>query len=291
MKKFLKGLISFILVITLFYSTTNLITVLSLKQSINKNSIKEMITDIDLETETKENAEIKKVVDDFLNPIYEETRELGISDEVVLKIINSEEVKDFIGNISGNFVDYIVTGKNQKIINTTDIESLVTTAINDVSQYIEISDEDKTNIINVVKDEFTELESDIPDTSIIDDGMDNDTKQIISYVRFILGFKYLLILIIIFIVSILGLLLVRFKDAKWVKYVSITLLVVSIITSIVTAILLVLNNIIFKTEIPTIYSIISKPINFSLIISLSLFVLTIISLIVYGNLHKKTKKS
>ena len=291
MKKFLKGLISFILVITLFYSTTNLITVLSLKQSINKNSIKEMITDIDLETETKENAEIKKVVDDFLNPIYEETRELGISDEVVLKIINSEEVKDFIGNISGNFVDYIVTGKNQKIINTTDIESLVTTAINDVSQYIEISDEDKTNIINVVKDEFTELESDIPDTSIIDDGMDNDTKQIISYVRFILGFKYLLILIIIFIVSILGLLLVRFKDAKWVKYVSITLLVASIITSIVTAILLVLNNVIFKTEIPTIYSIISKPINFSLIISLSLFVLTIISLIVYGNLHKKTKKS
>ncbi len=287
MKKFLKGLISFILVIALFYSTTNLITVLSLKQSINKNSIKEMITDIDLETASKENAEIKKVIDDFLNPIYEETRELGISDEVVLKIINSEEVKDFIGNISGNFVDYIVTGKNQKIINTTDIESLVTTAINDASQYIEISDKDKTNIINVVKDEFSELESNIPDTSIIDDGMDNDTKQIINYVRFILGTKYLLILIIVFIVSILGLLLVRFKDAKWVKYVSITLLVASIITSIVTAILLVLNNIIFKTEIPTIYSIISKPINFSLIISLSLFVLTIISLVVYGNLHKK----
>ena len=250
-----------------------------------------MIVDINLESDLEENPEIKKAVDEFLDPIYEETRELGISDEVVLKIVNSKEVKDFIGDISGNFVDYIVTGNNQKIINSADLETLVGKAIDDASEYIDISNEDKTNIIKVVHDEFDELESDIPDTNIIDEGMDNETKELVNFVRFILGTKYLLISIIIFIVPILGLLLVRFKEAKWIKYTAITILVASIITSLIVVALLVLNNIMFKIDFPTVYNIIKKPINFSLILSISLFVFMIICLIVYKKLHKKAKKS
>ena len=290
MKKFLKGLSLTILTLVLFVATTLLLLLIPLKYIINKNVVKDMISSLEIEKMVTEDENFKSAIDEVFAPIYEETRQLGIEDKVVVKIMDSKEVKDLIGGITGNIVDYVITGKNQKLITTENIEDLVSTAINDIdaSGYYKFSEKERDSVLKVVKNEVDELQEYIPDTKVIEDTLNKDDMKYLNIIRFVLGNELMMYTILIMVISFLGILALEYKKAKWIKWNAITILISSIFTSIITIILFIANNALFRLNYQYIYNIFSKTINFSSIISLSILVLMIITLIIY---HMYLKKS
>ncbi len=282
MKKFLKGLALTILTIVLFLSTTVLLLLIPLKHTINKNVVKDMISSLEIEKMVTEDENFKSAVDEVFMPIYEETRQFGIDDEVVVKIMDSKEVKDLIGGVTGNIVDYVITGKNQKLITTENIEDLVSTAMNDIdaSGYYKFSEKERESVLSAVKNGVDELQEYMPDTKVIEDNLNQEDMKYLNIIRFVLGNELMIYTILIMVISILGILALEYKRAKWIKWNAITILISSIFTSIITIILLIANNALFRLDYQYIYNIFSKTINFSLMISLSALILMIIILII-----------
>lgn len=292
MKKFLKGLSLTILTIVLFGVTALLLLLIPIKYTINKNIVQDMISSLEIEKMVSEDESFKSAVDEIFAPIYEQTRQFGIDDEVVVKIMDSKEVKNFIGGITGNIVDYVITGKNQKIIATENIENLISTAMDDIdaSGYYKFSEKQRSSILKMVKNEVDDLQEYMPDTKDIEDNLNKEDMAYLNVIRFILGNKLMMYTILIMVISLLGILALEYHKAKWIKWNAITILVSSILTSLITIILLVANNALFRLDYQYIYNIFSKTINFSLILSLSILTLMIIILIAYRIYHKKALK-
>ena len=296
MKKFLKGLSLTILTIVLFGSTMILLLLIPLKYTINKNVVKDMISSLEIEKMVVEDENFKSAVDEVFEPIYEETRQFGIDDEIVVKIMDSKEVKNLIGGVTGNIVDYVITGKSQKLITTENIENLVSTAMDDIdaSGYYKFSEKERDSVLNAVKNGVGELQEYIPDTKVIENNLNQEDMKYLNVIRFVLGNELMIYTILIMIISFLGILTLEYKKAKWIKWNAITILISSILTSIITIILLIANNALFRLDYQYIYNIFSKAINFSFILSLSILTLMIITLIIYHiyrkrNLNKDTK--
>ena len=290
MKKFLKGLALTILTIVLFLSTTLLLLLIPLKHTINKNVVKDMISSLEIEKMVTEDENFKSAVDEVFAPIYEETRQLGIDDEVVIKIMDSKEVKNLIGGVTGNIVDYVITGKNQKLITTENIEDLLSTAMDDIdaSGYYKFSEKERDRVLNAVKNEVDELQEYMPDTKVIENTLNKDDMKYLNSIRFVLGNELMMYTILIMAISILSIIALEYKKAKWN---AITILMSSIFTSVITLILLIINNALFRLDYQYIYNIFSKTISFSLILSSSILALMIITLIIYHIYHKKTSKN
>ena len=289
MKKFLKGLSLTILTIVLFGSTMILLLLIPLKYTINKNVVKDMISSLEIEKMVAEDENFKLAVDEVFAPIYEETRQFGIDDEVVVKIMDSKEIKNLIGGVTGNIVDYVITGKNQKLITTENIEDLLSTAMDDIdaSGYYKFSEKERDSVLNAIKNEVDDLQEYIPDTHVIENSLNKEDMEYLNTIRFILGNELMMYTILIMIISILGIIALEYKKAKWIRWNAITILISSIFTSIITIILLIANNVLFRLDYQYIYNIFSKTINFSLIISLSVLTLMIVTLIIYHICHKK----
>lgn len=288
MKKFFNTIFTSILLVILFVSTTLVLILLPVKKEIKGNAIKEIVSSLEIEKMIEENDNFKQEIDEVFEPVFTETNKLGIDSEIIIKIIDTKEVKDLIGSITENIANYIITGENQKIIINDDINNLVNNAIDKInsSGYNEINEAQKNEILNIVDEKITEYQEIIPDTSIIDKEMPKENKEALNIIRFILGNKLLTYLIVAMIISTILLIILKFKKFKWIKYVSVTVLISSIFTSIITFIMLASNKIIFN-DYPYIFNIVNKIINSSIILYISIFLIMVIILIIYKIKNKK----
>ena len=294
--KFLKGLGVFILTIVLFLSTLGLLILIPIKSTISKDTIKNTITNLDIAKMIKESPEIESAINEMFEPLYEQARDFGIDEDVVVKIIDSKEVKGLVGGIAGNLVDYVVTGENQKIVSTNDISTLVGSVLDDIDEsgFYKFKDDEKSKILGAVEEQVNNYQDLLPDTSIIEDTLDKDSdakeiKEGLELIRFILGNNLIIYLVVAMLVSILGILGLKFKKAKWIKTVAITILVSSIFALIATFGLKFVGDILVEEvkEVPFLNVLINKPINFSFILSGTITLLMIVTLIVYTVLKNK----
>ncbi len=290
MKKFFKGLALFILIGILYLTTASLLFLVPIKNTLKKNTIQDMISNIEVEKILEENPKFQEAIDDAFEPIYEETRKFGIDDDIIVKIIDSKEVKNLVGDVAGNIVDYAITGKNQKIISTENVENLISTAIDDINKsgYYEFKPEQKEKILKTVTDEVNKYQDFLPDTNIIGDNLNEEEQNSLEFIRFVLGNKLLTYLIITMVISILGIVAVNWKKAKWVKNVSITILVASSI-AFVTGMIMMFGINALLADYSYILDFIHKPIKNILILSGSSLITMIIVLVVYIIISKNMK--
>ena len=291
--KFLKGLGVFILTLVLFLATTSILILIPVRHAVSKDTIKETITSIDIEKLMNENPQVQEDVTEAFKPLYDKANEYGISEDVVNKILNSKEVKGMMGDFTGNIVDYVLTGENQKIISNTEIENLVSNALDkvDESGFYEFKDDEKDNILDTVKETVNKYQDLIPDTSIFDEAIKEtpEVESIIKVTKFILNDNILIYLIIAIVVSILGILGLKFKEGKWIKSSTITVLVSATITTLGTIALLILKDLVFD-DMSLITNIINKSLNYSLRLSLTTLIVMVIILIIYIIVHRNIYK-
>ncbi len=289
--KFLKGLGVFILTTILYFSVSGLLMLIPIKTTLSKDTIKDTITNLDVEKLVDESPEIENAINEMFEPLYEQAKDFGIDEEVVVKIIDSKEVKGLVGGIAGNIVDFTITGENQKIISTSDIGNLVGSVIDDIDQsgLYKFKPEEKEKFLTTVEEQVNKYQDLLPDTSVLENSIDKETTEKLNIIRFVFGNNLITYLIIAMFISILGILGLKFKEAKWIKSVAVTILVSSIFALITTLALKFGGNIILKEikEISLMNMLIDKPINFSLMLSGITTVVMILVLILYTVLKKK----
>ncbi len=289
MKNFLCAIATTILIIILFISTTFTLLLLPVKHTFKGKTFKTIISNLEIEKIIKTNDELKKAVDEVLDPIFVQTHKLGIDDEVIIQIMDNKEVKNVIGNITENIMDYAITGENKKIISNENITEAINSAIININEsgYYKINEQEKTNLLNIVNNKITEYQDIIPNTNAIDDKINPEHKEFIENIRFILGNKLLAYLIITLIISILLILLLKWKQLKWIKYSAVTILISSIITNIITALISLPVICKVNQNYDYILDIINKFVKYSYIVSISTLISMIIILIIYKILKNK----
>lgn len=291
--KFLKGLLLAILVFVLFVSSIFLLILVPVKNAVGKNSIKDMVINLEIEKMVAEDPEVKKSFDEMFEPIFKETEEFGIDEDVIVKIIDSKEVKELMGDVTANIVDFVLTGENHKLITTGNMQELVSSAIDDINEsgIYEISEKDKNEVLDVVGKYAEEVQEYIPDTKMIESSFNEEDMKALNLVRFILGNTLVTYLLVIWTISILGIFALKYKEAKWIKWSAIPVLVSSIISCITFGILTIANNMYLKADFSYISDIFNKSITFGIILSGIIAILMIAILIVYHVVSKnKIKK-
>ena len=152
MKKILKNIILILLVGVLFISTLSLIILLPVKYVIKPDVMDNAISNIDIEKLVADSSTIHDAFTEMLDPIIKETEKIGIGEEVIIKIINSKEIKGLMSGVTSNLIDYTLNGKEHGLISIDKIKDLVSISIDDInnSGYYEISNQNKENILNFI---------------------------------------------------------------------------------------------------------------------------------------------
>ena len=286
--KILKNIFLIILILVLFISSCSLIILAPIKYAVNPDSINKVITNIDIETLVEENPEFHETINKTLEPVLNETKKLGVDEKTIMKIVNSKEIKGMMAGVTSNLIDYTLTGKEHELISIDQIKDLVNNAIDDINKsgYYEISNEDKENILNVVTKESSTIEEVIPDTNIIEENLPSSTVDMLGSIRFIFGNKLIICLAIGVVISLIGIVILKWKEAKWLKCSSITIMVSSLIVLIGVMAIRLGSKMLLKDN-TYILTIIKSASKYNLALSLIVFVIMLITIIVYSILHKK----
>ncbi len=286
MKKIFKTALNIILSSILFILTFILLIIIPIKKVISEDNVKEIVSHVEIEKLVTNNNEFEKL----LELIYEETRKMGISDEIVLKIIDSKEIKNLLGDAASNFMNFIMTGNNQKIINTQDIEVLVGNVIDNINklQICEIKEKDKNNILKIVHNKATEYSNIIPDTNTIVNNLSVEEKSALNIVHFTLGNELIESIGLTMGIIILFIVLINYSKGKCFKVGTIPIIIASLFTTIISLALL-LNPININNN-SYIYDILAIGTKFSLKLSGGTLIISLVILIAYIIISSKAKK-
>ena len=292
MKKFFKILGTVILGLILFLGVTSLLILIPLRHTINENTIRNMVSSLEIEKEVENNPELKESIEEALMPIYDITREVGLSDDVVLKLLDTQEVKDLIGDIGSNVYNAIITGEKQKLINVQNIERIISEAIDDINalDIYEIDNKTKNEIIDFVKEEVNDYEDLLPETDVVLDGLSEEDVKTLNIVRFVLSDELVLIVSVISLGALLLIILLNLAKWHWIKVSSGIVLGSTILMILVTSVILGVNNYYLASDYAYISDFISEYVNLNYLISGITFLVAIIILITYSIVLKKITK-
>ena len=292
MKKFFKILGTVILGLILFLGVTSLLILIPLRHTINENTIRNMVSSLEIEKEVENNPELKESIEEALMPIYDITREVGLSDDVVLKLLDTQEVKDLIGDIGSNVYNAIITGEKQKLINVQNIERIISEAIDDINalDIYEIDNKTKNEIIDFVKEEVNDYEDLLPETDVVLDGLSEEDVKTLNIVRFVLSDELVLIVSVISLGALLLIILLNLAKWHWIKVSSGIVLGSTILMILVTSVILGVNNYYLASDYSYISDFISGYVNLNYLISGITFLVAIIILITYSIVLKKITK-
>ena len=279
--KILKNIALVILVIVLFLGSFSLITLFTVKHTVSKDSIKDMIVSTDVEKIIKENPELESSLKDSLKEVY------NINEDIVLKVLNSSEVKGLVGDVTGKVAEYFLEGKNQKLIDADNITSIIGGVMDDINEtkLYNFTEKEKNDILDSIKKGIEDNEELLPDTSILEDTLTEEEQQDLEVVRFIFSgelFTYILIgsLIAFGLIVVLSL-----KKAKWIKITSSTILASGTLMAILMLVLLVGTKLL-GTEYSYVVDIIKMMPIFGLKVAVVIIILMIAILIAYHLINK-----
>lgn len=294
MKNFLRKLSIFLFTIILFATTSGLLIIIPIKNTLKKNTIQEVISHLEIEKLVEENPKFQETINEVLEPIYEETDKLGIPQETVIKIIDSKEVKDLVGDVSNNVISYLLTGKEQKLITTKNIESIVADSIDDInaSGIEHINEEKKEKLLNIVRTKVDEEQEFIPTTKIIEKSvkLSPSTQEKLDIIHFIVSDKLIILLSLTLIFSIIFLIFLKTKEAKWFKWCANTIMLAAILNLLTVSLIYFISKILFALDFPYILELINKILKFNFKLSIILIIVMILCLIFYKIAHKKLIK-
>ncbi len=290
MKKFTLIVLSIFLFLSIFILEFNII----LSNNLSKTNITKIVDNInitDKNNESNNNSNENINYNRELDELYLLAKEHNIKEETVNNIINSKEVKEFISKYISYGTDNLL---NINTINITNQE-IEQDLNNTIQEYINnnqtsLSNKEQNDIkkfVNQYSYKVTEIIPNLTNTNNLID------KNILSFVRFILGNTLRIILIVTILILTLLIYLLQRKNKKWLLYLGNTFLVVTIFTFI------------FSISINPIFNLVSRhfsisnalinPFSRSIIktfvtCSIVTIIISIILLVVYEK-SKKTIKS
>lgn len=237
MKNIIKKALQILLSFILFFATTTLLFTLPIQSLLKKENLNKTINHLEIEKMTEENPYFQKSIDTILKPVYEKTQELKIDKKLIIKLIDTKEIKSLTADIAYNIIDYIKTKENQKLIQEKDIENLIENALQSITQnsHYTLTTNQKNVILTIVKAEINRYQDKLPNTNIIDKKISPTTFFLLhNIVNKNLPF-YLLGIILL---SIIAIWILKNKEKKTLKK---SLLCSTLFTSFIYLILFILS--------------------------------------------------
>ena len=268
MKKFLSIIISLILILILAF----LIILLPLNNLLKKDNVKRIVNNIQIEEQIEQDENFAKVIDKIFEPLYIEAKKYNISDKYIIKIMDSEEVKNLIGSITSNIIDYVITGNDQKIISNIDINNVISNSIDKINRnYLIFTEENKQNILQIVDKKINEYQDIIPNTKEVEENLNSNTLKILNVMRSLFASKLIIFLIVTVIILTLVIILLNLEKFKWLKYIGVNLFIA--------------NNYNY------LYDLLGSNFPFNISLSVSLILLSFLMLTIYYLFNKKSQNS
>ena len=159
LKSFVAGL--FTLVFGVLVVAT--ICVFSISAFATKDNIVNRMQDTDILTEVKKirnsgSTEGASGVTQVIDEMYSLASQFSVSEEVVDQIIDSDLTKEIIGEAVGNLTDYMVNGKDTKVLSEEEAYNLISDNLD------EVLEENDLSIDEGQKEKFLrEVEKQLPD--------------------------------------------------------------------------------------------------------------------------------
>lgn len=237
LKSFLNGLgvfgsiiLTIILTILIFLYGT----VLNIKFVVSENGITDTLKKIDV-VETLKTTEDGTVWEDF----KQLAENLKLTENQFEQILNSEKVKEQVGNYIGEVLSSIF---NDKVVNLTkeEMEKFLNIAVveyNKVSD-TKISDTEKQEIIDSLDDEvIADINEELGSINL----KEKVSKEYVQYIELtdnLLFGNYTLILLLVIFLVIALIALFRFSYYKWIPYVKTSTIISGVLLVIIGILLL-----------------------------------------------------
>lgn len=272
MKKFIKGLSNFILIIILF-STISLITIsYGIDSSFSYKNIKNTV-----KTTIKENIENKN--NEIIEPIYEKFEKYNIPKENMDKILENEKIQDLTTDLI-----YYSLIENSNNLSKEEINTTIDEVITEINK-------DKKIINNDTKEEIKSIVSNnyykIKNSTTVNNNLTKEQVIFNKLIKLITNRNLRIIGITSIIASIILIILINFNNLTWLKMISITLLISEIIILIFSYIAVPIINVLINSSIGKIVNLVLMPIHkYSLI----MVIIAIFMLILYCILKKSLKQ-
>jgi len=289
MKKFLVRLTTFICIILLEFSTTALLLLLPLQYTVSKKSIKELMMNYSVSSD--ENDIFMDAIRANLKPLYKESEALGIEDEVIQEMMETKEVKEFVADITSDIIDYVFIGEEKELFTEEDLKKVAILAIDQINKEAEtkITEVQKQEILDALSENSDAYLESMPKVSKMEERLSQEEKEALHMVRFLFSKTIKIYLGITLGVSLLGIILLKRKEAKWLKTSAIVILTSSMITLLGTLLLKGGNSLLFREEAVYVYQLFEKMIQTTLFVASFVAFSMILLLILYHFLINKKK--
>ena len=217
MKKVLSilgGIICGLICVLLFGIQIGFITFTSVKTLITKESIKEIVEEVDLKQIVSSDPETA-------SDLYGLFDSIGFSTEEADKILDSEAFKGFLDEYLYKNIDNIVNDKDV----VTDYDSIVK-LIDDVENETHVTLKNKELYLKVLKEEYPKIEESINVSNYVKKELNEETLEVI---RAFLGNTITIVFVVIFIIIYLVMCLFRWSIYKPLIWYGITTVLSSFI--------------------------------------------------------------
>lgn len=230
LKSFVAGL--FTLVFGVLVVAT--ICVFSISAFATKDNIVNKMQDTDILTEVKKirnsgSTEGASGVTQVIDEMYSLASQFSVSEEVVDQIIDSNLTKEIIGEAVGNLTDYMVNGKDTKVLSEEEAYNLISDNLD------EVLEENDLSIDEGQKEKFLrEVEKQLPDVIEViptsEDLLGSSYGSNIERIQTIFSDNTKILLCASLVISGAIVIVLKRKEFEWCANLGVALLIAGLVT-------------------------------------------------------------
>lgn len=227
LKNFIAGLFTLIFGILVVIT----VCVFDVSRFAEKDNIVNKVQDTDILTEVKKvrnsgSVEGNSGITQAIDEMYSLASQFSVSEKVVDKIIDSNLTKEIIGEAVGNVTDYMVNGKEAKVLSEEDTYNLISDNLDKVLE------ENNLSIDDGQKEKFLrEVEKQLPDIvqiiQISDDSLAADS--LLSKIQTIFSDNTKILLCVCLTISGFIVIIFKRKGFEWCANMGVALLIAGLV--------------------------------------------------------------
>lgn len=252
MKNFVKTFLATIFSIFLFCALFGGVVLFNVEHNLSKKMIVKSVKEVDVvevieELKYTEGMNSTTIIDE----VYEEADAMGVSKETVDQFLNSNAVKETIGNVIGTLTEGALTGKSQELITVEEWNDMLDQAVSEIkeNENIALTEEQEEKFLEEVKSHSDDIIERLPTT---EEFTNTVTSQELVDVQYIFGEQVKILGIGSIILFVILIFLLKYKDRTWLLYLATPLMVLGIMLLISgVGILPIILNVLEESEVGT----------------------------------------
>lgn len=223
MKNFLALVASFIL----FLSITTFSILFNTSRFLGKETITKTVQKISIVELAKEQTPEAMQMRNMLDTLYKKASNYGIDEKSVNEIIDSDPVKEYVGEMASRLSTYLLTGEKGEVLTKEKFNQMFDKNMDQVLERtsLNITERQKEEFKGFIEENSSRIIEQIPTVEKL--SMQIPAKGIQS-LRIFFSSSLKIGCIVAMVLSVLCLIFLYSKDKKWLKYIGVPVLISSL---------------------------------------------------------------